>query len=160
MPLLFILTVAGIKEIIEDYVSMIMGKAVLRIKCLKKLPPNATCICATSVARNAILCLSEVWAIAEWQQDTLLPWKALNLTRISAAHWDRLSICIIDGEWGESRCRNTSFLPLQTCLFILWYRERRCGVLMETWPFCFVKATLTKQSASGKSCTNSLGYCS
>lgn len=36
VPLLFILTVAGIKEIIEDYVSMIMGKAVLKAKCFKK----------------------------------------------------------------------------------------------------------------------------
>uniref|UniRef100_A0A8B9NR05 Phospholipid-transporting ATPase n=1 Tax=Accipiter nisus TaxID=211598 RepID=A0A8B9NR05_9AVES len=32
VPLLFILTVAGIKEIIEDYVSMIMGKTVLKTK--------------------------------------------------------------------------------------------------------------------------------
>uniref|UniRef100_A0A663FIR8 Phospholipid-transporting ATPase n=1 Tax=Aquila chrysaetos chrysaetos TaxID=223781 RepID=A0A663FIR8_AQUCH len=36
VPLLFILTVAGIKEIIEDYVSMIMEKAVLKTKCFKK----------------------------------------------------------------------------------------------------------------------------
>uniref|UniRef100_A0A8C0B1H5 Phospholipid-transporting ATPase n=1 Tax=Buteo japonicus TaxID=224669 RepID=A0A8C0B1H5_9AVES len=35
VPLLFILTVAGIKEIIEDYVSMIMGKAVLKTKFLR-----------------------------------------------------------------------------------------------------------------------------
>uniref|UniRef100_A0A8C5THK1 Phospholipid-transporting ATPase n=1 Tax=Malurus cyaneus samueli TaxID=2593467 RepID=A0A8C5THK1_9PASS len=35
VPLLFILTVAGIKEIIEDYVSMIMGKAVLKTKVLR-----------------------------------------------------------------------------------------------------------------------------
>uniref|UniRef100_A0A8D0ELM6 Phospholipid-transporting ATPase n=1 Tax=Strix occidentalis caurina TaxID=311401 RepID=A0A8D0ELM6_STROC len=36
VPLLFILTVAGIKEIIEDYVSMTMGKAVLKTMCSKK----------------------------------------------------------------------------------------------------------------------------
>uniref|UniRef100_A0A663FIW1 Phospholipid-transporting ATPase n=1 Tax=Aquila chrysaetos chrysaetos TaxID=223781 RepID=A0A663FIW1_AQUCH len=35
VPLLFILTVAGIKEIIEDYVSMIMEKAVLKTKFLR-----------------------------------------------------------------------------------------------------------------------------
>uniref|UniRef100_A0A8B9GD34 Phospholipid-transporting ATPase n=1 Tax=Amazona collaria TaxID=241587 RepID=A0A8B9GD34_9PSIT len=35
VPLLFILTIAGIKEIIEDYVSIIMGKAVLNTKFLR-----------------------------------------------------------------------------------------------------------------------------
>uniref|UniRef100_A0A672UIX0 Phospholipid-transporting ATPase n=1 Tax=Strigops habroptila TaxID=2489341 RepID=A0A672UIX0_STRHB len=35
VPLLFILTIAGIKEIIEDYVSIIMGKAVPKTKFLR-----------------------------------------------------------------------------------------------------------------------------
>lgn len=43
VPLLFILTVAGIKEIIEDYVSMIMEKAVLKavLEKSREMPRNA-----------------------------------------------------------------------------------------------------------------------